>query len=160
MHPTEIVEKIIQEYEGVVAKPSWGETSLFYNPGATLPHGVYFCTIKEKNGPHDQASDLDREKVYRFSFGITKATFEQRFGERPKRPPKGGVVLTGHDFSALQQLMPHPVYGWMAWVQILNPDSECFKNLQSLLKEAHEQAVIKFNQKKKAKSFRSTSTTR
>jgi hypothetical protein len=48
VQPKNIVENIVTEFDGVIPKASWGETSLFYNPGQVLPNGVYFCTIKEK----------------------------------------------------------------------------------------------------------------
>jgi hypothetical protein len=53
-------------------KSSWGETSFFYNPGQLFPYGVYFCTIKEKDGANDQSSNLARDGIYRFSIGLPK----------------------------------------------------------------------------------------
>jgi len=142
-----IIERIEKNFEGVVPKPSWGETSLFYNPGRLLPNGVYFCTLKEKNGENDKASELDREDVFRLSIGITKETFEKTFGKRPKRPSKGGIINTAHDFTALNELMPHPIYGWMSWVQVLNPCESTFEELLPLITEAYGNAVTKFNKK-------------
>ena len=64
MTPESVLNKICDEFSGVVPKPSWGETSLFYNPRKLLPNGVYFCTIKEKDGENDKASDLNRENMF------------------------------------------------------------------------------------------------
>ena len=147
MQVQSIIEKIENDFEGVIPKPSWGETSMFYNPGSLLPNGVYFCTLKEKNGENDKSSMLDRENVFRLSIGITKDTFEKKFGSRPKRPPKGGIIDTAHDFTALNELMPHPIYGWMSWVQVLNPSESTFEALLPLITEAYENAIIKFNKK-------------
>ena len=147
MKPESIVEKIVSAYDGVSPKSTWGETSLFYNPGKMLPNGVYFCTIKEKNGDNDKASDLDRDEVFRLSIGISKTTFEKLFGLKPKRPAKGCIVDTGNDFTAINELMPHPIYGWMSWVQILSPSESSFARLLPLLSEAHSNAIIKFNKK-------------
>ena len=147
MQVEEIIERILNDFEGVIPKSSWGETSMFYNPGKLLPNGVYFCTLKEKDGENDKASKLDREGAFRLSIGLAKNTYEDHFGVRPKRPPKGGIIDTGHDFAALNELMPHPIYGWMAWVQVLNPSSAMFNNLHPLIAEAHANAVIKFNRK-------------
>lgn len=152
MQPKNIVEKVVAEFDGVIAKASWGETALFYNPGQLLPNGVYFCTIKEKNGENDKASNLDREGVYRLSIGVSKERYESIFGTRPKRPSKGGIINTGHDFSALNILTPHPVYGWMSWVQILSPSKAKFNEMVHLISEAHANAVIKFNKKTDNKS--------
>lgn len=147
MQPENIIEKIISSFAGVIPKSSWGETSLFYNPGKTLPNGVYFCTIKEKNGDNDKSSDLDRSGVFRLSIGISKETYEGKFGSRPKRPCKGGIVDTGHDFKKTDTLMPHPIYGWMSWVQVLSPKEGTLDTIFPLLAEAHSNAVVKFNKK-------------
>jgi hypothetical protein len=147
VQPKNIVEKITNEFSGVVPKSSWGETSLFYNPGKLLPNGVYFCTIKEKNGDNDKASNLDREGLYRLSIGVSKESYESLFGTRPKRPSKGGIIDTEHDFTECNILIPHPIYGWMSWVQILNPTETVFSELLPLIKGAHSSAVLKFNKK-------------
>lgn len=144
MKPEAIVERIISDFEGVIPKSSWGETSLFYNPEKLLPNGVYFCTIKEKNGANDKASDLDRDGVFRLSIGINKDRYEALFGARPKRPNKGGIVDTGHDFTCLDTLMPHPIYGWMSWVQILTPQASTLIELLPLITAAHTSAASKF----------------
>jgi hypothetical protein len=147
MNPIDIINKISADFDGVIPKSSWGETSLFYNPGKTLPNGVYFCTLKEQNGDNDKSSKLDRDGVFRLSIGIGKDSYKNNFGEKPKRPAKGCIINTGHDFTALNELMPHPIYGWMSWVQILNPTESAFSELLPLIYEAHSNAVIKFNKK-------------
>ena len=147
MQPNEIVENIVGTFEGVIPKSSWGETSLFYNPGKVLPNGVYFCTIKEKNGDNDKSSNLDRDGVFRLSIGISKESYESKFGIRPKRPSKGSIIDADHNFSELNILMPHPIYGWMSWVQVLNPKKETYNMIFPLLTEAHSNAVFKFNKK-------------
>lgn len=147
MQLSDIIKRIVNDFEGVIPKSSWGETSMFYNPGKLLPNGVYFCTLKEKNGENDKASNLDREGTFRLSIGISKTTYEKLFGNRPKRPAKGGIIDTGHDFTTLNELMPHPIYGWMSWVQILNPGKSTFESILPFIVEAHSSAVSKFNKK-------------
>jgi hypothetical protein len=141
MRPEEVMAAILARYPGVVPKASWGETSLFVNPGGQLTSGVYFCTLKDHDGAHDRAARLDRDGVYRLALGLPQATYGQWFGARPARPPKGGVVDTGHDFTQLNLLMPHPVYAWMGWVQLLSPSRETFEALLPLLDEAHQAAL-------------------
>ena len=147
MKPESIIKHIAEKFHGVVPKSSWGETSLFYNPGKALPNGVYFCTIKEKNGENDKSSELDRAEIFRVSIGINKSSYEKLFGLKPPRPAKGGIINTGHDFTALNTLMPHPIYGWMNWVQILNPNEAAFTEILPLIEEAYASAVVKFNKK-------------
>jgi hypothetical protein len=149
MSPIEIVRDVSDRLEGVAPKASWGETSLFYNPGQLLPNGVYFCTIKEHDGANDQSSKLDREGVYRLAIGLTRDSYQRLFGARPGRPPKGGVVETDDDFAALNVLMPHPIYGWMGWAQVLSPTFETYTEVFPLIQEAHGAAVLSFNKKTK-----------
>ena len=54
-------------------------------------------------------------------------------------------MATGHDFTALDELMPHPVYGWMGWVQVLSPSRRTFGEIQPLLSAAHEAASKKYD---------------
>jgi hypothetical protein len=147
MTPADIIEVICRRFAGVVPKASWGETALFYNPGQMLAHGVYFCTLKQHDGANDKASTLDRAGVFRVAIGLAPARYNTLFGERPARPVKGGYVASGHDFTALNVLMPHPVYAWMGWAQILSPSRDRFDEILPLIEEAHAAAVEKFNKK-------------
>lgn len=147
MSPTDIVQTIVSKLPGVSPKTSWGETSLFYNPGARLPNGVYFCTIKDHDGENDRSSHLDRAGVFRVAIGLPPRRYELLFGPKPARPSKGGCVSTGHDFTQTNELMPHPVYAWMGWVQILSPTKDKFTEIFSYIEEAHEAAVAKFDKK-------------
>ena len=145
--PDNIITRITSDFSGIIPKSSWGGTSLFYNPGNRLPHGVYFCTIKDKDGDNDKASNLNRPNVFRVNIGLPKDKYLELFGEKPKRPAKGCIIDTGHDFTAINQLMPHPIYGWMSWVCILSPTQGKFDAIYPLIKLAYESAVIKFNKK-------------
>lgn len=144
LSPNDIITFITQNYDGVIAKSSWGETALFYNPEQRLPNGVYFCTIKEKDGENDQHSQLDRKGVFRVSIGVGVKAYEQHFSQRPARPAKGQAVNITHDVTALNQLTPHPVYAWMSWVQILNPSKHSLKTLTPLIDIAFQLAAKKY----------------
>lgn len=138
MNPTCISRYLLQTFEGLCVVPAWGETNFFYNPGNQRPRGSYFCTIKEKDGDNDKASALNRGNTYRLNFGISKSTFLRLFETIPKRPLKGGVIEGSYDFTKIDTLCPHPVYGWMCWVAILNPSEESFHELKKLLLESYE----------------------
>ncbi len=146
----EISDYILDQYSGLVAVDAWGEQSFFYNPDGRLPRGVYFATLKDKDGDNDKASKLGRDGVYRFNFGVSKPSFERVLGERPARPAAGGVVDTGHDFTQLNTLLPHPVYAWMSWVCILNPDESVFRGLVPLLNESYGLVVKKHSKRVKS----------
>ena len=148
MTPQDWEDWIMDEYQGVVMKNAYRERSFFYNPGKVLPHGVYFSTIKESDGPNDAFSYLDREGVYRISIGIGKKNYQQIFGAVPKRAAKGESTLAGiWDFHQLDLLTPHPVYAWMGWVCILEPTGLNQRTVKSLIAESYEIAVTKFENK-------------
>jgi len=140
MTPDDVAVRLLEEFNGLAVTASWGETSFFYNPGGLLPSGVYFCTTKD----HDGASNLDREGVFRLAFGLPFERYESLFGQRPGRPPKGGVVDVDGDFEATGVLGPHPVYAWMGWVQILSPTEAGFDQLLPLMAESYARAAEKF----------------
>lgn len=120
--------------------PETGNTFVFYDPDLKFT----FATVVT-NDEYDQFSDLDRPDVYRVNMGITKQTFQSFFGPKPK---EGDEVPT-YDYTAINQLMPHPVYGMMYWVSIINPDDTNFENVvKPLLKEAYDADVQQYAAKK------------
>jgi hypothetical protein len=145
--PDRIIEDLLARYEGTQVVAAWGERSIFYNPGGRLPRGVYFATVKEKDGDNDKVSQLDRAGVFRLNVGTTKPLFVERFGPPPPRPGKGGVVDGPWDFTAIDSLTPHPVYGWMSWVAVLNPSTETLTDMDELISAAFTKAKTAFEKK-------------
>lgn len=141
MTPDQIVRFILDSFDHVLTKSSWGETAFFANPGGRLPSGSYFATIKEKDGANDRASHLDRDGIFRLNIGPGKGQFEPLFGKPPSRPAKGGIIDGPWDFTVRDVLMPHPVYGWMSWVCVLNPSKATFEEIKPLLNAAHIRAL-------------------
>ncbi len=108
---------------------------------------MYFCTIKEKDGNNDKSQSLSKNGVFRLSIGISKGTYKNIFGEKPKRPAKGCIVETDQDLLTTNILMPHPIYAWMSWVCILSPSQDKFEEIYPLIIEAYNNAIGKFNKK-------------
>lgn len=99
-----------------------------------------FATVKSKDGEHDRASHLNRTGVFRLNIGLTPEKYEEIFGLRPPRPPKGNIIAGNFDFQALNIFMPHPVYGWAGWIAINNPNQDNFEKSQKYLDIAYEKA--------------------
>ncbi|KTG28344.1 DUF6194 family protein [Haloferax profundi] len=153
MNPDDFLRYVTDRYDDVVADEAWGEQGLFYNPGGRLPRGTYFVTVKARDSENDAASQLYREEAWRVNLGIGDATYRRLFGARPERPPKGGVVDTGHDFTALDELHPHPVYGWAGWVSVVSPSETTVETvLRPLLDEAYDRAGAQFSKRVSAAS--------
>ena len=115
---------------------AWGDTFFIYDPQRNLEGArrFPFATIVTKDyGEFDNASQLDRPDVFRLNIGVSKETFASLF-------PGGDE----HDYTALDVLMPHPVYASYHWACVLNPSEPTFEKLQPLLDEAYAIAVRRF----------------
>ena len=107
---------------------AWGDTFFIHHDDkARFP----FATIVTKDyGEFDNASNLNREGIFRLNIGVSKETIARLFPHE-----------TSHDFTALDKLMPHPIYAQNHWVCVLNPSAETFAALTQLLDEAYAIAV-------------------
>lgn len=148
----EIIDAVTGECSGVAVNTNWGERGLFYNPDGRLPKGIYLLTFKEKDGPNDKASAIDRGGIYRLNLGIGKARYQSLFGAVPARPAAGEVVDTGHDFQAIDVIMPHPVYAWMSWIGVLNPGQATFDTLLPMIRDSVESARVKYEKRLRQKT--------
>lgn len=94
-----------------------------------------FATIitKDYDG-FDVASNLSRDGVFRLNIGLSRETYQALAPDE----------TVAYDFSTLDQLMPHPVYGQNHWVCVLNPSEETFERLKPLLAESYERAVRRY----------------
>jgi hypothetical protein len=133
------VDVVVASGEGGAPEIAWGDSFFSYDPGRDLPPAQRFpfATIVTKDyGDFDRASRLDRPGVFRLNIGVGKETFRALFG-----PPVGDAVAAGHDFAALDTLLPHPVYASASWVCVLNPSAATFEAVRPLLAEAYQLAV-------------------
>jgi hypothetical protein len=134
---------ILTGTDGIAA----GDTFLYYDPERKLdPKRRFpFATIVTKDyGDYDRASNLNRPGVFRLNIGLSHDTYRARFGPQPSRLDNTTPVNTGHDFTVLDQLIPHPVYAPQSWVSVLNPSAETFAAIVPLLAEAHGLAVKRY----------------
>lgn len=152
MQPNEIFQYCLENLEGTVLGKNWGERGIFYNPDNVLKCGVYVLTIKEKDGSNDKSSNCNREGVFRVNLGIKKNTFKEMFGFIPKRPSAGNIVDMDYNFTALDEIIPHPVYSWMAWISVLNPSKDTFEELKPLIQESYNYAKEKYKKRKVSSS--------
>jgi len=140
----EISQYITETLEGVDVVTDAGNRFFFYNPESTVPpdHRFPFVTLVT-NDLYDRFSDLSRQSIFRLNIGIGKHTFRTLFGEQTHLSEGSTETISGehagtHDFAALDRVMPHPVYGHMHWVCVLNPGEEIFETtVRHLLSEAY-----------------------
>jgi hypothetical protein len=152
MNESEISQYITETFEGVAVVFNSADNGFFffYNPDSNLPpdHRFMFVTLMTTD-VDDQFSNLNRPSIFRLNIGISKQTFCSLFGDSPRPSPResmaeGGNIPDDYDFTVLNQVMPHPVYGRMYWVCVLNPGDETFETkVKPLLAEAYEMAINK-----------------
>ena len=119
---------IVQTFPDVSVVEGTGCTFFFTDPKKKFP----FATLSTSD-EDDQASDLGRPGVFRLNVGVSKQTFLNLFGTLPASGGEGG-----YEYTALDRIMPHPVYGKTYWVCVLNPSAETFETVRGLLAEDYE----------------------
>ena len=127
------VDTVIASRKNGAPAMAWGDTFFIYDPDRDLPETRRFpfaTIVTQDYGEFDNASNLNRPGVFRLNVGVSKETFARLFGADEQ-----------HDFTALDRLMPHPVYASNHFVGVLNPSDSTFEEIKPLLLEAYEIAV-------------------
>jgi hypothetical protein len=115
---------------------AWGDSFFYYDPdGTPADRRMPFATIvvHDYEG-FDTASDLDRPGVFRLNVAAGRAAIPESDG----------------DPTALDTLIPHPVYASQGWVAILNPAERTAALARSLLTDAHARAARRHDRRTKA----------
>jgi hypothetical protein len=135
---------ISETFNGIQAVESSGDTFFSYDPGGDPPEGhwLLFATVVTDDN-YDSVSDLNSPGAYRLNIGLTKAAYTSRFGPPPANRDEQGVLDTGFDYSARDQVMPHPYYASQYWVCVVNPAANTTDDVRHLLDEAHQFAARK-----------------
>ena len=141
MDESAVVKHITESFGDVQVQNADGNWFFFFGADRMFP----FATLMTDD-INDQASDLNRPGVFRLNVGVGRKTFKSLFGAEAGE----------WDFTALDCLMPHPVYSRNLWVCALNPGDETWAALQPLLQEAYAAAVEKHFRREAARSRRSS----
>jgi hypothetical protein len=144
MNEDAITQYITSTFAGLHTGSAEGVTFFAYNPDGAPQASVYFATIKTKDDPNDDVSDLSRPSVYRLNLGLSEAAYVALFGPLPPRPGDDGLIETHHDFKQLDQLLPHPVYAYLGWICVLTPSAATFETLKPLLADAYALAQSRY----------------
>ena len=110
---------------------AWGDTFFYYDPdGDEADRRMPYATIvvHDYEG-FDTASDLNRPGVFRVNIAVGRTALAELTGAGPA------------DYTALDTLIPHPVYADQGWVSILNPGPATTGQVRELLTDAHARAA-------------------
>ena len=134
------VVTLIASKENGAPEVAWGDSFFFYDPDNAIPENrrLPFATIVISDYPgFDTASNLDRPGVFRLNLAIGRDRFNELFGFSPaefgKRPDE-------FDFTALDRVIPHPVYAQQGWISVLVPGAGTEKQVRQLIMQAYERA--------------------
>lgn len=127
----ESLTALLAGFPGTLTVRGGGDVYAIHDPDGTYEerprHG--WATVVTSDA-HDEASHLDRPGVgYRLNIGL------------PRERRDEVVDAAGeHDLTAVDVLMPHPVYASLGWVCVIDPDTT-WPVVRGLLAEAHEHAA-------------------
>lgn len=114
---------------------AWGDAFFFYAPDGRPPaHTQPYATIVTKNYPGDTASGLDTPDRWRLNIQVA------RTAPAPDLP-------VDPDHSAVDVVLPHPVYAAQGWICVVNPAERTTHRALSLLRDAHEAARARYERR-------------
>lgn len=142
MEQEAISRSIAETFDGIDIVTADGNAFYFDEPRGDAPpdHRFPFATLVA-NDLYDQASNLDREGVFRLNVSVSRQTYQGLFGTQAAPSDAGEPGTSIYDFAALDTILPHPVYGTMFWICVLNPSAATFETVKPLLAEAYGRAV-------------------
>lgn len=134
------VECLEATAENGAPESNWGNRFFYVGPDRMRP----FATIVIRNmRGFDEDSNLDRPGVFRLNIDLGRDEFQRQFGYPPA---KFADHRPGVDFTQLDRLMPHPMYGRQAWASIINP-TPCRQDITQLISQAHGRAKQRENRR-------------
>jgi hypothetical protein len=119
---------------------AWGDSFFFYDPDdVPADRRMPFATIVIKDYPgFDTSSNLNRPGVFRLNIGVGPKAFEELLGYPPASHADRSASI---DDTAIDTLIPHPIYAAQAWAAILNPGEKTATQARALITDAHARAV-------------------
>ncbi|MEU6307520.1 DUF6194 family protein [Streptomyces chartreusis] len=121
--------------EGDFPELAWGDAFFYHAPDGRIPLNTQpYGTIVTKDYPDDTVCDLDPPDRWRVNIHVDRATFEELTGEEPRGTTRP------RDYTSTDTVLPHPVYGALGWLCVVNPGERTADTVLRLLRDAHEAA--------------------
>jgi hypothetical protein len=133
---------LMPEPGGDAPEVAWGDAFFYYAPDDRMPQNVQpYGTIVTKDYPDDTASDLEPAGRWRVNIHVDRASFRELTGEEPRH------LTRPRDFAADDVVLPHPVYGALGWIAVVNPGEETTDTVLRLLRAAHDASRRRFDRR-------------
>ncbi|MEV0928094.1 DUF6194 family protein [Streptomyces spongiicola] len=135
---------LVPEPGGDFPESAWGDAFCYYAPDGQLPRNVQpYATAVTRNRPGDTASDLDPPNRWRLNIRVDRAVFEELTGEERRDPGRP------RDHAATDLVVPHPVYGALGWISVVNPGARTRSTVLRLLQDAHDAARVRSERRRR-----------
>lgn len=122
---------VTPEIDSAFPAVAWGDAFFYYAPDRVMPERTQpYATIITKDYPDDDNSRLDEPDRFRVNIHVG-------------REQAAVLATTAADPSATDVFFPHPLYGAMGWVSVVNPAERTSTAVVRLLREAHEAARVR-----------------
>jgi hypothetical protein len=133
--PETIARRIVEAFPDTDVVTAGGGTFFSCDPQTHWPNFATLVTTDE----FDDASNLSRPGVFRLNIGLSRQRFDELVGSGSGQADEADVTAATTDYTALDRLLPHPVYARQHWISILNPSATTFDDVVwPLLEEAHD----------------------
>lgn len=128
-----VVVDVASEASGAPSA-AWGDVFAYDDPaGDTPPEQRFpFATIVMRDTDGAQ-SLVDRPGVYRLNIGVGRSRFIELLGLAPSEIHE---QASRFDYTALDRLLPHPIYAAQSWISILSPGRDTAAVALQLLGDA------------------------
>lgn len=142
------VLQVVRSFEGVLElapgegsefpEIAWGDHFFYFAPDGQIPENLQpYATIVTKDYPGDRESELDGPGRWRVNVRIGRARFTDLIGEDRDVEDRD---VTERNFSTPDAILPHPVYGSLGWIAVVNPGERTAGTILELLRAAHDDA--------------------
>jgi hypothetical protein len=122
---------VAPEADSAFPAVAWGDAFFYDAPDGVMPERTQpYGTIVTKDYPDDESSHLVAPDRFRVNIHVG-------------RERAAGLTTEAVDPATTDAFFPHPLYGAMGWVSVVNPAERTSAIVVSLLQEAHEAARVR-----------------
>ena len=131
--------------ESGAPEAAWGDSFVYYDAPGSNPEPPdrrwpFATLVVHDYAGFDEASQLNRDSVFRVNVNVGKRRFEELVGYPPSQHAER---RGGHDYARLDTVLPHPEYGQQAWVCVVSTGDVTADLVHSLLTEARDHAAAR-----------------
>ena len=124
---------------------AWGDSFVYYDATGSDPappdrRWPFATLVVHDYAGFDEASQLNRDSVFRVNVNVGKRRFEELVGYPPSQHAER---RGGHDYARLDTVLPNPEYGQQAWVCVVSPDGGTADLVRELLTEARDRVAAR-----------------